>query len=68
MKYKLLVLVVCLHLIIVVIKSFSTIGSNNHEVDKGAFKNLVTNYTEYTVMQADYAFFLPTLVQPRFLK
>ena len=68
MKYKLLVVVVCLHLIIVAIKSFSTIGANTHEVEKGAFNHLVSNSTDYTVMQADYAFFLPLLVLLHFSK
>lgn len=68
MKYKLLVVVVCLHLIIVAIKSFSTIGPNTHEVEKGAFNQWVSNYTEYTVMQADYAFFSPDVGAAPFLK
>lgn len=68
MKYKLLVLVVCLHLVIVAFKSFSTIGPNNHQVETGTLKKLVTNYTEYTVMQADYAFFSPDVGAAPFLK
>lgn len=68
MKYKLLVLIVCLHLIIVAIKSFSTVGPNLHEAEKGAFKKFITSYTEYTAMQADYAFFSPDVGAAPFLK
>ena len=68
MKYKLLVVVVCLHLILVAIKSFNTIRPNKNEVKKVAFNHLVSNYTAYTVMQADYAFFSPDVGAAPYLK
>ena len=63
-----IVLLVCLHLFVVLARSFNTVIPKRTLIPSEALNNGLNVYTEYTVMQADYAFFSPDVGYSPFVK
>ena len=68
MKYKILVALVCIHLLVVFIRSVNTINPEKNLIENITLNVLLNTYTQYTVMQADYAFFSPNVGSSPLLK
>lgn len=68
MKYKWIIGLVCIHLLIVAIRSFNNIVPQKQIIHSKVVNTFLNTYTQYTVMQADYAFFSPDIGSSPFVK